>query len=460
MRRTFIGALATHLLLAAYYRYRPQPDGVNGEKRTYRVPSEHISFFHDSTWYESGERKYVKQITEEVTDTVRKARSFVLIDMFLFNRHHVSEGDFIPTTRKVADAFRGKDLAAYFITDPLNTSYGTEPCNPLDWLRQSGVEVCMTDLDKLRDNNLIYSPFWRAFLQWFGTGRSGIVKNPLQKGKTTTIRAFMKALNGKSNHRKVVIADEADSYVTMLTSANLDDSDSYFLNTGLKIKSQAVARHFLEAEKAVARMSGCTVSASIPPQPTSGDAEVTPLMGQHVKEALISDLQSAVLGDELYAFFLFLTERAVIEALIEAARRGVDITLILDPNKDTFVHKEYGFPNPVVAAELTRHADVNIRWTRLKSEELHAKFFLLKKDDTCVINTGSANLSRRSLSNTNLEANVRVEAPLQAEVCQEALHYARWFAAAPRSWTEERSSKSALAYWAYRVQEVTGVTIY
>src|SRR5690606_40721102 len=131
--------LATLVGTSLYYRFRPQPEGINGVRYTYRVPSENIRFFHDTTWYENGQRQSVRQITPELIRLIENADRFAVMDVFLFCLHHAHHMNFIPTTRQIVDAFASKERPAWFITDPLNVMYGTAESAPIRWLREAGV---------------------------------------------------------------------------------------------------------------------------------------------------------------------------------------------------------------------------------------------------------------------------------------------------------------------------------
>jgi cardiolipin synthase len=331
----------------------------------------------------------------------------------------------------------------------------------LEWLKAQGVQVCITDLTKLRDNNLLYSPLWRLLLQWFGTGGRGAntLPSPVRKGNRTSIRALLMALNAKGNHRKVIVTDEGDGYLSLLTSSNFEDSSTYFLNTALQIRDANVARHFLEAEKALARVSGCEIDVEIEPTEARGDVWVTPLMGEQIKAQVIADLEAAQPGDEVTIIMLFLSERDVIEALVRASRRGVKITVMLDQNKVSFGEEKRGYPNQFVVPELARRTDIELRWGNTDNEEFHTKFMLIRAGERCIVHTGSANFTRRSLSGTNPEANVRVEAPLTATVSQELLRYARWMAQEPRT-IPAYGDRSRVKYWFYRLQEAVGIATF
>src|SRR5690606_6835460 len=149
-------ALAAYAGISAYYRFRQQPPGIDGGPcRRFRVPAESIGFHHDTTWYEDDERQSVLQITDELIRLIEAARRFVVMDVFLFSLHHADRAsDYLPTTRQIVDAFRVHERPAWFITDPINTSYGSWISPPLQWLEQAGVQVVVTNLRKLRDNNL------------------------------------------------------------------------------------------------------------------------------------------------------------------------------------------------------------------------------------------------------------------------------------------------------------------
>ena len=451
--------LAAGVGLSAYYRFRPQPPGVDGVPASFRVPADSLTFMHNTSWYEDGERFSQRCIHEEMANMIRRSRRLVVMDVFLFNLHHAEGKNFEPLTRQIADAFGGKQHPCYFITDPLNTFYGTSECPPLGWLRERGVTVCVTNLRRLRDNNLVYSPIWRSTLQWFGTQGRGSIQNPLEPGHKTTIRALLEAINLKGNHRKVLIADDGDDWVTLVGSANLEDSGSHYCDVALKIRSQAVARHFLAAEKAVAAMSGVEIKEDIPPAESDGDVLLTPLMGARIKAAALEDIRRTRTGDELWVFMLFLAERDIVEALVEAANRGVRVTVTLDVNRISFGSKKGGFPNQFVAVELQRRANIEIRWGNLHLEEFHSKLTVIRKPDRCIFHVGSANFTRRGLSSTVLEANVRVEAPLDVAVTRQVFEYVDWVNQEPRTLAAP-GSENRLRYWWYRMTEATGLATF
>ena len=158
---------------------------------------------------------------------------------------------------------------------------------------------------------------------------------------------------------------------------------------------------------------------------------------------------------------LFLADRDVIEALIAASRRGVQTTVILDQNKISFGNPKAGFPNQVVANELLRRApEMQVRWGNTRDEEFHNKFILLQTARSCILNAGSANLTRRSLVGTNPEANVRVEVPLETSLAQESIRYCEWLASEPRTLAADKRRRAPLRYLWYRIEEATGIATF
>ncbi|WP_193222234.1 phospholipase D-like domain-containing protein [Alkalilimnicola sp. S0819] len=461
MARRLAAGVAAYAGLSAWYRFRPNPPGINGWDASYPVPAEQVRLWHDDTWYEQGRRHSHRQIAARIRALVREAREFVLMDVFLFNLHHTERGKFIPITRLMAETLAAQPCPRYFITDPLNTSYGTARCDPLEWLRAAGVRICLTDLRRLRDNNLLYAPLWRLGLQWFGTAGRGWIPNPLEEGRTTTLRAVLAAANTRGNHRKVIVADDgAGEYRTLVSSANLEDASCYFLNAALEVRSRPVAYHFFEAERALAAMSGCTIPAHIPgpgPEP-AGDALVTPLLGAQILRAMLADIASASRGERLYLFTLFLAERRVMRAVRAAAARGVRVCVILDMNKYSFGEPKNGVPNQLTGAELLHGGGVRVRWANTAREEFHTKFMLLRRRRESIIHAGSANCTRRSLSDTNPEANMRVRVGNDTRVARQAWDYVRCLEEPPRSldFAAGNGLDSATRRWLARFQEATG----
>jgi phosphatidylserine/phosphatidylglycerophosphate/cardiolipin synthase-like enzyme len=83
---------------------------------------------------------------------------------------------------------------------------------------------------------------------------------------------------------------------------------------------------------------------------------------------------------------------------------------------------------------------------------------LLATPTRCIFHVGSANYSRRSLTATVLESNVRIDAPIDAKVSRQVLDYAEWMASDPRSLAYENGHRppSWVRYWLYRFLAAPG----
>src|SRR5690606_23745331 len=173
--------------------------------------------------------------------------------------------------------------------------------------------------------------------------------------------------SARANHRKLVIADDGDSHLTMVTSSNFEDSSCYFANTGVTIRSTPVARHFLEAEKAVARISGLEIPVELPLERSEGDARVTPLMGNQIKEALLEVIENATPRDYLFLFTQYLSERDLIEALVRASERGATSTLAIDQILVSYGNPRSAFPNQLTPPETARRTRSEFRWATARS---------------------------------------------------------------------------------------------
>lgn len=454
-------AAALYAGTAAYLRFRPHKAGIDGVPRRYRVNSECVKFYHDTCWFEDGERHSIHRITPKVIELIKHARRFIVMDIFLFSHHHLDiVDDFIPTTAQITDALSDRKCPAWFITDPINTTYGTAVSAPIRWLEEAGVNVCFTNLRKLRDSTLLYAPLWRLVLRWIRNTAPPWIENPIERGTKTTPWAILEAVNVRANHRKLVIADDGDRHIALVTSANFEDASSYYCNTALTVRDDSVASHFLRAEKALARMSGCDIPVDISEGKSDSlaDTEVQPLMGMQIKDAILDDLNQATAQDKLYLFCHILSDRDVIDSLKRASARGVRGVLVFDQSKISFGNPKHGFPNQITGLELFRATDFEIRWANSGKYEFHNKFIFIKKPNSNIIHLGSANLNRRSLTDTVLEDNLRVESTPDAAFCRDVSDYVDWMAAAPRSISFEVGCNrpSLLKYWLYRFQEATG----
>jgi len=229
-------------------RVRPLPPGLHVASPTCTAPDGEVAFIPDVTAADAFGRAAVSQgIFAAVLEVVRGARRFILLDYALFGAGETSAAQ-----QRIAAALtdallerRRSDpqLAVLMITDPVNEQYGAVRSPELGLLRAAGVEVVLTDLDRLRDSNPVYSGLWRLALGWWDPpgGPLGF------EGRR---------LNFKSDGRRLVIADDGrGGIVGIIGSATPLDGESGWSNVAARVAGAAL-HSLLESELAVARFSG------------------------------------------------------------------------------------------------------------------------------------------------------------------------------------------------------------
>jgi phosphatidylserine/phosphatidylglycerophosphate/cardiolipin synthase-like enzyme len=455
-------------------------------------PAANVSFIADITAADAYGRAVMSQnIFDQVLGVVRGAQHFLVVDYFLFNAHGVAGGQ-APVralSSELRDALIAQkkqrpDLRILFITDPINDVYGGDPSKDLAQLREAGIDVVVTNLDRLRDSNYIYSGFWRLALSWWGgdgTGR-GWLPNPLdEESQSVTFRAWARLANFKANHRKVIIGDDGSGgLVGVVASANPHDGSSAHSNVAAKITGPALAP-LLASEMEVARFSGwqgvIAVEQPNAPPPTNdskalegGQIVRTQVLTEGaIREAVVERIGSAVRGESIDIAMFYISDRKVIDALLAAAARGVNVRLILDPNKDAFGHEKNGIPNRPVASELLAASDgaIHVRWYRTHGEQFHTKLVLVYGADRVWMTLGSANLTRRNIEDYNLEANIAIETSRASPLGSQVLEYfdTLWGnrAGIGIEYTADfgvYADPTQGHYWLYRIMESTGLSTF
>ncbi len=494
-RRLILATVAIAWLGTAYWEAnKPLPPGVKTASMWYSVPAANITFIADITAADAYGRPVVSQgIFDEVLQVVRSARRFIVLDYFLFNEQRGTiAGPAAPLraiTGELRDALLEQrrahpELKVLFITDPINELYGSVPSRDLILLRAAGVDVTVTDLDPLRDSNLVYSGFWRLAIGWWnGKGKgSGWLPNPLDEDDTPiTFGAWARLANFKANHRKVIIADDGhDGLVGVVASANPHDASSAHSNVAAKV-SGAPLVPLLQSELSVARFSGWKGAIDLPPDlsngldggatssPTTETARVKVVTEGAILSELLERVDGANKGDNIDIAMFYLSDRAVVESLLDASRRGVAVRLILDPNKDAFGHEKSGIPNTSVASELVSASDgeIHLRWYRTHGEQFHTKLVMVYGPQHLWITLGSANLTRRNLADYNLEANLAIEVERSSALATQALEYFEtlWSnrAGLGIEYTADfgvYADPAQSRYWLYRVMEGTGLSMF
>ncbi|TYO74460.1 hypothetical protein DQ398_000300 [Rossellomorea marisflavi] len=403
-----------------YQRTKPLPDGVSYAGGIHSIPEEDVEFIYDLTYQKDGKEEYDHSIFDEVNKTVSEAEDFLILDLFLFNGYTKNDRNYPKISEELSKTIQERmkekpDLKVVFISDDVNTTYGSHKADQLEPLKELGAEVIFTDLDRLRDPNLLYSGVWRAGIQWFGQKGNGWLPNPMApSAPEVTARSYLKLLNVKANHRKVVISEKEG----MVLSANPHDASGFHSNIAFRVKGD-ILKDMIKAEKAVAAFSGGNINAFpsdkevdelITHVEASGGKEVKAqiLTERKVQTNVVKALDKAKEGDEVWIGMFYLADRDIIDAIENAADRKVDVRMVLDPNQNAFGQEKIGLPNLPIASELNKldNEHISIRWYNTNKEQYHTKFIYVKGKESSTVIGGSSNYTSRNLDDYNLEENI------------------------------------------------------
>lgn len=271
------------------------------------------------------------------------------------------------------------------------------------------------------------SSFWQPILNAGGKVR---VFNPLRPG-----------VFGIRNHRKLLVCDDAVSYVGGFNIAPEHEGDGVAVgwrDVALRISGDlsaalgetfdrmfdlaAMRRKFLvrlrrARDRRVVAACGCRILLGGPGRGASS-----------LLHALLADLRRARSVEMMVAYFL--PTRRLRRAIRAAGRRGAAVRLLLPGKSDV--------PMSKLATEslYRRMLKAGIAISEYQPQMLHAKLFVV--DDAVYI--GSSNLDPRSLR-LNYELMVRIGSPTVAAAARAILAKCRGLSAEVKreSWTSRRS---------------------
>jgi len=460
------------IAIAVTQAVKPLPPGMHVASPRCTVAADAVEFIADVTTADAWGRPAVSHgIFDAVFALVHDARRFIVLDYAAFGAGTAA----LPPERRLAGELTDALLARrrerrapaiLLITDPSTERYGTARSPELQLLRAAGVAVVTTDVDRLRDSNPAYSSLWRLGLRWWETPAG-------------PLGAAARRLNFKSNDRKLIVADDGRGGIAaVIGSANPEDSQSAWSNVAARVGGGALPA-LLESELAVARFSGWRGSAAdfTPPPGASGDCSAPAAPGEAgagvqvltegaTRAQLLTHLDAMAAGDAIDVAVFQLADRGVVDSLLAAARRGADVRLILDPNEGASTGGTAGLPNQPVASELVSRSDraIRVRWYRTHGERFHGALVVTYGPQRVWMTLGSAQLTRRSLDDYNLEANVAIELARGAPLAQQVLEYfdTLWanHAALGIEYTADFAAYASAAqsdYWLYRALEGSGL---
>lgn len=448
------------LIPVIYSLMTKNPEGTNISGNPEPTEAE---FIYDLSYVKKGKKIHEQTIFNREMETIKNAEEFLVVDFFLYNDEYNKELKFPNQVEAMTDLLIEKKKARpsmpiLFVTDPINNFYGAYEENNIKRLRDAGVQVVVTDLNQMRDSNPLFSGFYRAYLKWFGTGGRGWIRNFFDRdGEKVTVRSILKLTNFKGNHRKVVISEKE----AVVASANPHDPSAYHSNVAMVfrgkpmetlIRSESV--FFDEIPEAIKNFR-CNVEDS--------PYRLKVITEGKIRHALSENIRKSKKGDKIRVGIFYISEFEILKELGEAAKRGVDVRIIADLNKDAFGIEKNGSPNRPALSELKDEVpEIQIRWYNTHGEQFHTKMIYFDFQDRAPYAIlGSANYTRRNLNNYNLETNVAVEMERHSPMHEEIDRYFN------RLWNNE-DGEYTLPFVAYyeggfslrhlwKLQEVTGI---
>lgn len=451
--------------MAFWQTHKPLPPGTRLATAPCPAPTQAVEFIADVSAADAYGRPVLSaDIFDEVLRTVRAARRFIVLDYARLRSAGAGERPQRRVAGELASALLEQrraqpQLIVLLLIDPANEGYGREPALTLELLRGAGVAVVPVELNALRDANLLFAPLWRLGLRWWPAGGARAAQQ----------------LRLKSDHRKLLLADDGrDGLVGIVGSANVDDAQSAWSNLAARVRGPVLAP-LLAAELTLAQRSGWRgpvapfVASAAAECAGEGPLAVRVLTEGAIGGALTRELGATVAGDAIDIASYALAERSILEALLAAARRGVRVRLILDPQEDARSTTATGLPNQPVASALVARSggSIQVRWYRTHGEHFHGALALIYGPQRAWLALGSANFTRRSLGDYDLEADVAVSMARGAPLAQQALGYfeALWSnrAALGIEYTADFAAfadASQSDYWLGRVLEGVGVSAF
>ena len=430
------------LIPTAYSFATKNPEGTNVSGEFSPAETE---FIYDLSYVKDEENVREQKIFDREMEVIRGAEEFLMVDFFLFNATYDNDVDCPKQVAAMTDLLIEKkrenpDMSILFVTDPINNFYGAYEEANIKRLKEAGIEVVVTDLNRMRDSNPMFSGIYRAYIQWFGTAGNGRIRNFFAKeGEKVTVRSLLKLLNFKGNHRKVVISEKE----AMVASANPHDPSAYHSNVAVLFRGKGI-EDLIRSESIFYKELPPVVKDYKAEEVASPDRLKVITEGA-IYDAISENINKSKKGDSINIGIFYLSEFRILKDLEAAANRGVDVKIVADLNKDAFGLEKNGAPNRPALSELKEKApSIQIRWYNTHGEQYHTKMIYFDfKDEKPLAILGSGNFTRRNLDNYNLETDVAVEMEYNSPMHMAVENYFH------RIWTNE-DGEYTLPFEAYK----------
>jgi hypothetical protein len=423
-----LASLLAWLFLVFWNSAKPLPPGTHVVSQTSRLSESDVDFLF--------ERPQQPKVLAPDLSAIDHAEQLIVLDRSPVGAEAAQH--------LLARQHARPNLKIVLVTDPGSETLGGTPPRTLASLEQVGMIVARVRLDRLRDSNPLYTGVWRLLFGWWS--------DPFDETPgEISVAAWSRSQNFKADQRQVLIADDGSGGWSAVVAAA-------GTHTGLVLRG-ALARAMVTSELQVAAWS--TDDDRLPSAPSMGgrgpgsiDARFLTEAG--IETALLDAMAAAGNGDRISIAVETLSDRPFILAALRAATRGAQLQVLLAP---------YAMPNRIVAHELERDGSgrIDVRWSSFEPGATHPKLLLVQHRSDLWMNWGSANFTRRSLADLNLEAAVELRMPARSAPARAATDYfaKAWSNAAATATgadSSDRADESSTAYWHYRFAEATGLS--
>lgn len=453
--------LALIIVPILYSMTTKNPPGTNVSTKFQNVD---LDFFYDLTYLKNNNRNHEMNIFDEEMKLINEAEKFLIIDLFLFNDEYNRDVEYPNQVEKMTDLLIAKkkenaDMPILFVTDSINNFYGAYEQKNIKRLRENGIDVVVTDHDKMRDSNVFVSGGYRAYLKHFGTDGPTWIRNFFQKdGPKVNLRSILKLANFKGNHRKVLISENN----AIIASANPHDPSAYHENVGVKFKGKPM-EDLIESELIFFENAPEIIKNYRAEEVAESDEKLRIISEGEIKKAMMDNIEKAESGDKINVGVFYISEFEVLRALGNASERGVDVKIIADLNKDAFGLEKNGTPNRPALTELKEDfPKLEIKFYNTSGEQYHSKMIYFENENReNVAILGSANFTRRNLDDFNLETDVEIMMNENSKIDEEIKNYfARIWNNEDAEYTvplEENKEEGLFLRTIWKVQEKTGL---
>ena len=421
------------MLLISCSTIKVPPQGVNYESKLYNA--ENVDFHYDLTYLDKdGNIAYDKNIWDATYKLIDDANDFLIIEMFLYNDIYDRSSGRFPefakeyTERLLAKQKANPNLKVYVLLDENNNLYGANEHPFITEMKNAGINIIIVDIYKLKDTFPWYSPIWRTVIEPLGNPKDkGWITNFYGKDYTKlSLRNILRALNVKADHRKIFMNEKN----VIVSSANIHDPSYFHENVALETDGKILEEIFANLNE-VAEFSKEKIDLDLAGKIKYSNIENSDYKVQYITEAKIGealdvDIDSLNSGDSVEMGMYFLADHSVIDKLIKASNRGVDIKIIFDRSKDAFGMSTNGVPNKPVAKKLLSETKnkIQVKWYFTNGEQYHTKFLKIEKTNGDVImNAGSANFIKKNIRGYIMDANLRVETNKNSELNKQVNNY-------------------------------------